>query len=187
MPAKHSFRELFAAAIDFLEREKIEYVLIGGMASDIWGRPRKTLDVDIVLHISPLDYEDFLTNAKRHKFTFLHNKALKQLKAMGMCRLNYGFYHADFIMGYSEFEEPVFQRKKRVCVFNRSVWAASPEDVILYKLLANRPIDQADVANIIAAQGHKLDRHYLRTRARQMQKDLFRADIKTGLEAALGE
>ncbi|MFH1227274.1 MAG: DUF6036 family nucleotidyltransferase, partial [Planctomycetota bacterium] len=158
MPAKHSFRDLFNAAIGLLSKEDIKYVLIGGVASDIWGRPRKTLDVDIVLQVSPRGYTDFLAKAQKHKFIFNYDKALRQLKNMGMCRLTYGGYHADFIMGYSEFEEVIFQRKRKVKIFNTAIWVASAEDVILYKLLSNRPIDQSDIANIITAQGNKLDK-----------------------------
>lgn len=186
MPAKHRFQDLFNNAVELLEETGIKYVLIGGVASDIWGRPRKTLDVDIVLQVSPEGFKDFLAAAANYKFTFNYNSALKHLKNMGMCRFTYGAYHADFIMGYSEFEQTVFRRRRKVKLFNRSVWAASPEDVILYKLLSNRPIDQADIANIINAQGSKLDKRYLRIRANQMQKNLFRADIKASLEKALG-
>lgn len=184
MPA-NSFRALFTNIIDFLVREKIEYMLIGGMASDIWGRPRKTLDIDIVIHLSPEDYVNFLSKSAKHKFVFNYHNAIKQLQNMGMCRLSYGNYHADFIMGYSDFEESIFKRKRKVKIFGRSVFVASPEDIILYKLLANRPIDQADITNIILTQGNKLDRTYLRKRAIQMQKELFRSDIKDNLEKML--
>ncbi|MBI4834906.1 MAG: hypothetical protein HY811_08835 [Planctomycetes bacterium] len=184
MSAK-TFRSLFIALIDFLSKEKSEYVIIGGVASDIWGRPRKTLDIDIVIRLSPEvlnNYRDFLSKISRRKFTFNPEKALKQMRDMGMCRLYYGHYHVDFIMGYSEFEKTVFQRKRRIEIFRRKVFVASPEDVILYKLVSYRAIDQADISNIILSQKGKLDKGYLKKRIIQMQKDLMRTDIKENLE-----
>jgi hypothetical protein len=180
------FRSLFTVVIGFLVKEKIEYVLIGGVASDIWGRPRKTLDIDIVIHVPPDKYNDFLSKTGKYKFTFKSKTALKQLQTMGMCRFYYGSYHADFIMGYSEFEESIFKRKRKVKIFGKQVFVASPEDIILYKLVSYRPIDQTDVSNIILAQGAKLDKAYLVKRAVQMQKDLLRPDIKKNLERILG-
>lgn len=106
---------------------------------------------------------------------------------MGMCRLYYGSYHADFIMGYSEFEQTVFKRRRKVEIFGRSIYVASPEDIILYKLVSGRPIDQSDINNIVITQGNKLDKKYLKSRAYQMQKDLFRTDITDNLIKILND
>ncbi|MEW6026363.1 MAG: DUF6036 family nucleotidyltransferase [Planctomycetota bacterium] len=182
MPNKYTFRSLVANTIKLLSENKIPYVTIGGLASDVWGRPRKTLDIDIVVQIGPEKAESFLNLAEKYHFRFDYPTALKQITNMGMCRLFYGDYHSDIIMGYSEFEQGVFDRKRKVRILGRDVWVASPEDVILYKLLSNRPIDQSDVENIVAAQGSKLDVGYLKKRAAIMNRELLRADIKTNLD-----
>lgn len=118
MPHINSLQAAFAAAVRFLEGEKLEYVVIGGLASDVWGRPRKTLDADIVVRCSPEEYRSFLTGAAKYGFKFDRQKTLAHLKRMGMCRLRQEGCHVDFIMGYSNFEQPVFARKKRVTLFN---------------------------------------------------------------------
>jgi hypothetical protein len=43
---------IFEAAVEvasFLERERIPYAILGGLALQHWGEPRTTQDVDIVL------------------------------------------------------------------------------------------------------------------------------------------
>lgn len=185
MARRSDFVNLFKKVIGLLLREKIEYAIIGGIAQDVWGRPRKTLDIDIVLMLGPDQYEDFLNIASRYKLAFVWDKALKQLHNMGMCRLRYGRYHVDFIMGYSDFEQEVFNRKRKVKIFEQEVWIASPEDVILYKLLSAREIDMADIHNIVKSQRTKLDKKYLRERAKIMQKDLSRMDIVENLKKIL--
>ena len=187
MPNKYTFRSLVANTIKLLTENRIPYVVIGGMASDVWGRPRKTLDIDIVIQVNPEKSEAFLKIAEKYHFKFNRQKALNQIMNMGMCRLFYGDYHADVIMGYSEFEQGVFTRKRKVSILGKNVWVASPEDVILYKLLSNRPIDQSDIANIVAAQGGKLDTKYLNKRAAIMNRELLRADIRNNLDKILSE
>lgn len=181
MSNKHTFRSLFRNTIKLLSQNKIPYVIIGGIASDVWGRPRKTLDIDIVIQVTQNKAGEFLKTAGKYGFEFSYQKTLKQMKNMGMCRLVYGNYHADFIMGYSQFEQSVFDRKRKTILFGIGVWVASPEDIILYKLLSNRPIDQSDIENIAIAQSNKLDVDYLKSRAKVMNRELLRADIRKNL------
>ncbi|MEK7449227.1 MAG: nucleotidyltransferase [Planctomycetota bacterium] len=176
---------LFHKVIDFLEKHQIEYVLIGGLAVDVWGLPRKTNDIDAVILSTPDHYDEFLRQAKRAGFQGESQKLQMQLNKMGMCRLNYQRLHADFIMGYSNFEKEVFLRKRKVSLFGRKVWVASPDDIILYKILAAREIDKADIKNIIIAQGKNLDKAYLRSRVKLMQHELNRFDMVKTLEKYL--
>ena len=43
---------------------------------------------------------------------------------------------------------------------HRSIWIVSPEDLVLLKLIANRPRDLIDVADILFVQG-QLDESYM--------------------------
>lgn len=185
MPDTNDIKSLLSEAAGLAERGGMEYVIIGGIAVNVWGNPRTTSDVDIVVLLDPDKYAAFLKLAGRQGFAFNSKKALIQLKTMGMCRLMHGEYHIDFIMGYSDFEKTVFKRKKKIKIFGINVWIASPEDVILYKLLSGRNIDLADILNIVETQAGKLDAKYLRARARQMQIDLARTDILKNLEKLL--
>ncbi|MBI5360560.1 MAG: nucleotidyltransferase [Planctomycetes bacterium] len=185
MPGRNEIRILLSKAAELTEQENLEYVIIGGIAVNVWGNPRTTSDIDIVVLLSPDRYAVFLKLAAKHGFIFNFKKALSQLKKMGMCRLMKDKYHVDFIMGYSDFEKTVFERKRKIEIFGIRIWVASPEDVILYKLLSSRNIDLADMSNIVQTQAGKLDVKYLRARALQMQTDLSRTDILKNLEKLL--
>ncbi len=39
--------EALRRAVQFLEREKIPFVVVGGLANAVWGEPRATRDVDL--------------------------------------------------------------------------------------------------------------------------------------------
>lgn len=38
-------------AVQFLEREGIPFVVVGGLANAVWGEPRATRDVDLKVYI----------------------------------------------------------------------------------------------------------------------------------------
>jgi hypothetical protein len=52
-------------------------------------------------------------------------------------------------------------RRQRQQLNEASVWLVSPEDLILLKLIAHRPRDLADVADVLFMQG-SLDEQYMR-------------------------
>lgn len=44
----------------FLDRHNIRYVVIGGLANAVWGRPRATLDADLKVLLGDLTIADFV-------------------------------------------------------------------------------------------------------------------------------
>lgn len=54
---------LFIKTIDFLEKTKVPYVIIGGVAVGILGEARATQDIDLIISLRRRDTKDFLTKA----------------------------------------------------------------------------------------------------------------------------
>ncbi len=147
----------------------VPYMLTGSMASNAWGIPRSTHDLDFVIQLPPLrvsplvsafsDPDYFIDEvsvraafAPPHQFNVIHvPSALK----------------VDFWMLRPEpFEQEMFRHRVKDVWFGEVLWLATAEDVILHKLHWNRitPSDRqlADVAGIVAVQSGKLDVAYLR-------------------------
>jgi len=59
-------------------------------------------------------------------------------------------------------------RRIRVPFESRQLWFVSPDDLILLKLIANRPRDQGDVADILFIQG-QLDEQYMQNWAASLE------------------
>ena len=59
------YLDLFKA----LEKHKVRYLLVGGLAMNLHGVPRSTMDVDIVLALDPANLKAFLTMAGVLKLT----------------------------------------------------------------------------------------------------------------------
>ena len=59
-------------------------------------------------------------------------------------------------------------RAVRVRLGRQWVQVVAPEDLILYKLLADRPLDRLDARSVVEEQGRRLDRKYLNRQARSL-------------------
>ncbi|MBI5367465.1 MAG: hypothetical protein HZA54_10550 [Planctomycetes bacterium] len=62
---------------------------------------------------------------------------------------------------------------------------ATAEDILLFKLLAGRPQDLADVEKLADSRRGKLDVEYLRATARRMARDLLCPELVRRLERLL--
>ena len=67
----------------------------------------------------------------------------------------------DIFVNDTPFQASAMTRRIQVPFENRQLWFVTPEDLILMKLLANRPRDQSDVADVLFIQG-QLDEIYMR-------------------------
>ncbi len=159
-------RAVLLASLDTIEAGGYDYLLYGGLAAGLWGEPRYTEDVDLVLFLSERHAYKFLREATRHGFSVEEELAIQQIQVSGWARLPFGGrkspWHLDLTLGDSPFDRSALARKKRVELFERDVWLASPEDLLLYKLVSWRERDVLDVHAIVNRQGKSLDAAYLR-------------------------
>jgi len=158
-------RRVFLAALEAADSGPFPYMIYGGMAAALWGEPRYTEDVDLVLFLPERDALRFLRAAARCGFSVDEGLALQQLQISGWARLPFGEpkspWHLDLTLGDSPFDRSALARRRAVTLFGRKAWVASPEDVIIYKLVSARDRDLMDVRQIARRQ-RRLDSNYLR-------------------------
>ena len=159
--------EFLVDVLDRLNRAHVDYMLTGSMASNYWGIPRTTHDLDFVLLFQPTDADRLIATLSPglflqpqsvrsafqppHQFNVLDEQsALK----------------ADFwLLRDNPFEQSAFTRRLQIELFSTPAWIATAEDVILHKLYWNKltPSDRQlhDAAGVFAVQSEMLDRQYL--------------------------
>ncbi len=76
----------------------------------------------------------------------------------------------DVFLAERSYQREVLARRRRQDVDGQNVWLVSPEDLILLKLIAARPRDYIDVADVFFMQG-ELDLAYMRHWAKALQVD----------------
>jgi hypothetical protein len=168
-------RELLADCLRRLNRSGVMYYLTGSMASNYWGIPRTTHDLDFVIQlpvsavpriIQEFSGDFYLEEADvRAAFQPPHQfKAIDTRSALKV----------DFWLPKPEpFDREMFRRRAQVTIFGEPAWISTAEDVILHKLVWNRmsPSDRqlGDAAGIVAVQGDALDKQYMRLWAEELK------------------
>jgi hypothetical protein len=161
-------QELLVDCLQRLNGAELAYMVTGSMASNFWGIPRSTHDLDFAIQLPAaamtrivkafagdfhLD-ENAVRAAYRPPYQF---NAIHQLSS-----LKVDFWLPANIL----FEREMFQRRTQQTIFGTLAWIATAEDIILHKLYWDRltPSERqiGDVAGVFAVQKETLDRQYLR-------------------------
>jgi len=165
---------MVAALIDLAERTGTRLALIGGLARDIWAPPRVTLDVDAIVEASR--FETLLARAGEVGLV-AHDEENRGLRAAFLARLRLperrtGSVRIDLLEAAHPYYERILDRSVVAEFGGRSIRVAVAEDIILLKLLADRPKDRQDIRDILEARGSDLDRALLDREAAELELEL---------------
>lgn len=160
-------RSLFTL-LELADSLSAEWMLIGGVSVASWGRPRATTDIDFTLSIS-MDLADQVErHLTQYGWTLIGGPG--QIKNTGVYLAQYAKnlregteIGLDVFFTMTDWQRRALGRRKEVLFRNRTYWVASAEDLILYKLVADRGIDQGDIDNILDRRFSELDQPYITT------------------------
>jgi len=131
--------ELLAKIAKILEKLNIPYVVTGGIAVTVWGRPRFTADIDIVIELIPRDINLLAKELLAlDKNVYISKEAIQDaLEKRG----EFNFIHpqsslkVDFWIVKDNFNKQEIKRGIPKKIGNQRINFVSPEDLILSKLL----------------------------------------------------
>jgi hypothetical protein len=131
-----------AVTIDrILSEIAIPYYITGGVAAIVYGEPRTTRDLDLVIQISSADLDRLVIALEQHGFYVPGVADVKsgKMQTLNITEIN-TISRADIIISEnSEFDLIKFERRTIIDIPDRgSIYFASAEDVILNKLLWGR-------------------------------------------------
>lgn len=145
-----------------LDARGIESALIGGFTLGIWGRARATKDLDLKVLLSRSQAKKLLA-ALGDDYKPIQSAPLESLRRNGVVFVqDSAGTRIDLLIAEAGFDQQVMRRACRIKI-QPKVWArvATAEDIIIYKLISTRLLDQADVETIIRVQGDALDDAYI--------------------------
>lgn len=160
-----------------LESLQIEYAIVGGIANAIWGEPRATIDVDVTVSVD----EERLPGtvpalAARFRPAVANPVAFVQQTRVLPLDTDDGV-RIDVIFALLPFELDAIRRATHVWIAGRTVHVVTVEDLILMKIVSERPRDVGDAEALVRLRARELDRDYLEPRIRELATALERADI----------
>jgi hypothetical protein len=153
----------------------MDYFITGSTASNFYGIPRLTHDIDIVVKFTGEREEDFFQAFETDSY-ISRDGITEAMSGSGMFNVidNETCFKTDFwIFKNDPFGASCFKRSRKVpLALDCSGNLVSPEDIVLHKLLWNSitPSERQvrDAMGVVIVQGDSLDRDYLRIWARAL-------------------
>ena len=166
-----------------MNKTKINYMIIGGLAVIKWGRPRLTQDIDIIIQIKDAQIEFFAETLTSERFEVEAAEIRQAFREKSYVSI---FFPDDIlridIKGlYSRLDHRSFSNRKKTIIFGVETWIETPEDLIIAKLVYNSYQDLEDAASVMLRQCDKIDFDYLKFRAEEenVVKELDDLILKT--------
>jgi hypothetical protein len=160
-------QELLVDCLRRLNRAEITYYLTGSMASNYWGIPRTTHDLDFVIQLPPSAVGKIVSAFSPEYF-------IDEASVRAACQPPHQFNALDtrsalkvvfWLPSPAPFDREMLRRRVHVTLFGEPAWITTAEDSVLHKLVWNRitPSDRqlGDAAGIVAVQSNNLDRSFL--------------------------
>ena len=179
-------RELLLDCLRRLNNLEVGYMLTGSMASNFWGIPRTTHDIDFVIQLPPSSIPTLIA-------AFAGDFHLDEMSVRAAYKPPFQFNAIDtrsnlkvdfWLLRSVSFEREIFSRRLRVDIFGNNAWLCTAEDVILHKLYWNNitPSDRqlGDAAGVVSVQAGALDTAYLRRWAAELRVSPVLEDLLSG-------
>lgn len=174
--------DLLRIAVEACDRLGLIYLVTGSTASIAYGEPRFTNDIDIVIDL-PAEKIDTFCNAFPEEEFYLSRDAIRSAVRD---KFQFNIIHPtsglkiDFIvLTLSEYDRLRVSRRRHLPALNdRDVTFASPEDVIIKKMLYYCEGESSkhlrDIGGILRIQANKIDRQYISDWSKRLEiEDLW--------------
>ncbi len=131
--------DVFLSVIERLEKENIPYMIVGSVAAMVYGEPRMTHDMDVVIDLFPADVNKIAILFPLKEFYCPPEEVLKsEIVNRGQFNLIHhesGLKIDFMIRKISAHSVEEFKRRKKVPFWKGiHVYLATPEDIIIKKL-----------------------------------------------------
>ncbi|MBI2444281.1 MAG: nucleotidyltransferase family protein [Candidatus Magasanikbacteria bacterium] len=172
-------RQLLVVIANILQRLGIPYLVTGGIAVLVWGRPRFTADIDIVIELGQTSADQLAEALQALGATgYLDREDMRRAMIPGVRLNEFNFIDGntgvkvDFWTLQSNFDRQRLTRRVAREILGQPIYFSSPEDLILSKLLWHQQSSSSrqweDVQSIIRISGATLDWDYLQKTAAKL-------------------
>lgn len=171
--------DLLAAIDEALTGLGAPWYLFGAQAALLYGASRLTADADVTVDIGDRAVEELIAALDRCGFEVRVpdvTSFVERTRVLPVVHTSSGM-PVDVVLAGPGLEELFRQRARRHTVDGVSILVASPEDLIVMKVLAGRSKDLDDAVAILAAGSDTLDITSLRGTLSDLEQALDRRDL----------
>lgn len=174
--------------IKFFSESKIKNIIIGGVAASLLGKARFTADIDSLIFVDDENLADFFKTAAKYgllprikdvlEFALKNRVILLKHQASNI--------NIDLSLGLLPFEMQALKRSRNFKIGKLQIVLPTPEDLIIMKAVANRPIDLEDIRNILEINP-KLDVKYIKYWVKEFSEILELPEMYEGIKKLLAD
>ena len=180
-----------ACVVEALDAERVPYAVTGSVASAIHGEPVTSVDIDLVVEMTPEQAQAVAKRVDRELYA-----DVDMLRRAAIERGMANFYDAKggvkvdiSVLSDTAYHREIFKRRTRIThpTAGLSFWVVSPEDVILMKIVWRRHSHSEkqwdNALSVVRVKGGQLDWAYLRKWAAELgvEPDLDRLAKEAGI------
>ena len=163
--------ELLIEISEILHNLEIPYIVTGGFAVSVWGMPRYTADIDIVIellerNIKPLVKKLLNIDKNVYADEDMIRQALKYHSSFNLIHPETGLRVDFFVRGRNSYDTLKIKRAVLRDVFGHKIYFTSPEDLIISKLLWAKESESfkqySDIKTILENDSLNLDMEYIK-------------------------
>jgi len=167
--------EQLARTAKVLDELGLDYMILGGQAVLAYGVARLTDDIDVTIGADVDQFDHVLSALQRLGFEVLVEDAQSFVKRTMVLpvRDSESGIRIDMIFSHSDYERVALSRTRKIQVGQTMVNFASPEDLIVHKIVAGRPRDIEDVKGVLI-KNPDVDREYIERWLAQFENSLDR-------------
>jgi len=149
--AVESLADAFAA-------RSVRHALIGGLAASMRGRPRLTQDIDLLVDVPQIALPGLLDDLVERGFSLEPAVVINQYVREHITAFSFGPVRIDWLKPVLPFyARALTDASPLVWSEGHSIRVASPEGLILTKMVAFRPRDQEDIETLLTANRDTID------------------------------
>lgn len=163
--------KLLVKVAEVLDKIGIQYCVTGGLAVSVWGRPRATFDIDVIVELFEHDIK--LLHEALRKISqagyFDEDSAKEAIFKNGEFNFiepDSGFKIDFWVSKQNEYGKIQLARRCPKVIHGEKVFFVSAEDLLLSKLVWHKEGGSArqldDIESILKISGSKLDFEYLK-------------------------
>ncbi len=154
-PSANVLEVALLETVQALDEMDIPYMLVGGMASSIWGEPRYTSDVDLTIQWDNTESQHLWERLK-NRFRFMtDDPAALAVKAGAVPIVSRNGLKVDLILGNLPLHQEGIAKAIGIPIQGQIVKVCPPEQLVILKSISDRAKDREDVLAILRHQrGH---------------------------------
>lgn len=165
----HAFQDAFSELILTLGNLPFPYCLLGALALGVWGTPRTTQDIDLLIAVREQERDHLIRTLSSQDFLLDQQWADENPMIRDFhLRFRRGPIPVDLMLPRDAHDQAALSRRSKHTMEGLPVWGISAEDLILHKLKAGRAQDFIDVLSVLHRQRASLDQAYLTSWAQQL-------------------